>query len=160
MITAIGAMSDCEHSTKKSHTLTFINESHKQFYQQYLQKCRRQDCYHKALIYCLGLEEDTRERIESIYDFKSGCIKTECLHEGWITSGTGRVIRMAFNLYCNGMPSVKECSGIEEKLSECRRYSVEDLFCCGYARYFWEAIQLRYPEYCSYVDWEDLYAEN
>ncbi|WP_270444902.1 DUF6075 family protein, partial [Blautia intestinalis] len=25
---------------------------------------------------------------------------------------------------------------------------VEDLFCCGYARYFWEAIKIRYPEYC------------
>ena len=39
-------------------------------------------------------------------------------------------------------------------------YTVEELFCCGYARYFWEAIKIRYPEYCSYVDWEDMYAEN
>ncbi|WP_270444950.1 DUF6075 family protein, partial [Blautia intestinalis] len=37
---------------------------------------------------------------------------------------------------------------------------VEDLFCCGYARYFWEAIKIRYPEYCFYKDWEDTYAEN
>ena len=36
----------------------------------------------------------------------------------------------------------------------------EDLFCCGYARYFWEAIKIRYPEYCFYKDWEDMYAEN
>ena len=39
-------------------------------------------------------------------------------------------------------------------------YTVEELFCCGYARYFWEAIKIRYPEYCFYVDWEDMYAEN
>ena len=48
----------------------------------------------------------------------------------------------------------------EEQLQECRCYTVEDLFCCGYARYFWEAIKIRYPEYCFYVDMEDLYAEN
>ena len=158
--TAIGAQSGCEHSTKKSRTITFKNKEHKECYQHYLQKCREQDCYHKALIYCLGLEEDTRECIESIYDFRTGCVKVECLQEGWITSGTGRIIRMAFNLYCNGTPSVKNYPRTEDKLEEYRRYTVEDLFCCGYARYFWEAIQLRYPEYCYYVDWEDLYAEN
>ena len=26
--------------------------------------------------------------------------------------------------------------------------------------YFWEAIKIRYPEYCFYQDWEDMYAEN
>ena len=147
MSTAIGAQSGCEHSTKKSRTITFKNEAHKEFYQHYLQKCREQDCYHKVLIYC-------------VYDFRAGCVKPECLQEGWIISGTGRIIRMAFNLYCNSTPSVKGYTGTEDKLEEYRRYTVEDLFCCGYARYFWEAIQLRYPEYCFYVDWEDLYAEN
>ena len=30
-----------------------------------------------------------------------------------------------------------------------------------YARYFWEAIKIRYPDYCFYVDWEDMfYAED
>ena len=29
---------------------------------------------------------------------------------------------------------------------ECRQgYSVEELFCCAYAPYFWQAIQIRYP---------------
>lgn len=48
----------------------------------------------------------------------------------------------------------------EDQLKECQYYTVEDLFCCGYARYFWEAIKIRYPEYCLYKDWEDMYAEN
>ena len=48
----------------------------------------------------------------------------------------------------------------EDQLKECQCYTVEDLFCCGYARYFWEAIKIRYPEYCFYKDWEDIYAEN
>ncbi len=37
-------------------------------------------------------------------------------------------------------------------LEECQRYTVEDLFCCEYAVYFWEAVKVRYPEYCFPVD--------
>lgn len=54
---------------------------------------------------CLGIDRDTREHINRIYDFKSGCVKTECLHEGWQTSGSVRIVRMAFNLYCDGKTS-------------------------------------------------------
>ncbi|MCD7724709.1 MAG: DUF6075 family protein [Clostridiales bacterium] len=111
------------------------------------------------MVYCLGISEDTRDHVHSIYDFKSGCIKTECLREGWITSGSARIIRMAFNLYCNGTPSVEDYKRQEDRMSECRQYTVEELFCTGDARFFWEAIKIRYPEYCFYVDWEDLYAK-
>ena len=65
-----------------------------------------------------------------------------------------------FNLYCNGAPSVGDYEAEEDQLKECQYYSIEDLFCCGYARYFWEAIKIRYPEYCFYKDWEDMYAED
>ena len=41
-------------------------------------------------------------------------------------------------------------------MDQCRRYSVEDLFCCCYAPYFWQAIQIRYPEYATYN--KNLYA--
>lgn len=51
---------------------------------------------------------------------------------------------MAFNLYCNGTPSVYDYDDAEEQLSECKLYSVEDLFCCGYALFFWQAIQICY----------------
>ena len=69
--------------------------------------------YHKALCYCLGISVDTRRNINSIYDFKTGCVKTECLHEGWQTSGSMKVVRMAFNLYCNGTPSVDDYTKTE-----------------------------------------------
>ena len=129
-------------------------------YMEYLQKCRYQDVYHKALIYCLGLNSDTRDHVDRIYDFKEGYVKPECLYEGWQTSGSMKVVRMAYNLYCNGTPSVLDIEDAERKLEECSCYTVEELFCCGYARYFWEAIKIRYPEYCFYQDWEDMYAEN
>ena len=112
--------------------------------------------YHKALCYCLGISDDTRRNINSIYDFKTGCVKTECLHEGWQTSGSMKVVRMAFNLYCNGTQSVDDYTKTEEQVNECRRYTVEDLFCCAYAPYFWQAIQIRYPEYATYN--RELYA--
>lgn len=147
---------------KVTRTITFKNRAHEDFYQRYLPKCRYQDVYHKALVYCLGIDRDTREHVDRIYDFRTGNVKPECLHEGWQTSGSVKIVRMAFNLYCNGTPSVFEYddSDTDRQLNEMRCYTVEDLFCCGYARYFWEAIKIRYPEYCFYVDWEDLYAEN
>ena len=145
---------------RNTRTIIFKNEEHERFYKAYLQKCRCQDVYHKALVYCFGIDRDTRVNVDRIYDFKTGCVKTECLYEGWQPSGSMKIVRMAFNLYCNGTPSVLDIKDAEAQLEECQCYTVEDLFCCGYARYFWEAVKIRYPEYCFYVDMEDLYAEN
>ncbi len=47
-----------------TNTIIFRNEKHKDFYQTYMKKCRRQDVYHKALIYCLGISEDIRVNID------------------------------------------------------------------------------------------------
>lgn len=134
-------------------TIIFNGKAHEKFFWTYLQKCRYQDVYHLALVYCLGIDRDTRAHIDRIYDFKQGTVKTECLYEGWQTSGSLKIVRIAFNLYCNGTPSVYDSEDTEEQLSEARRYSVEDLFCCGYARYFWEAIKIRYPQYCFQHKW-------
>lgn len=140
--TASGANSEA------TRTITFKSAAHKDFYLEYLPQCRYQDVYHKALVYCLGIDADTRNHVNRIYDFKSGYVKPKCLNEGWQTSGSVRIVRMAFNLYCNGTPSVFDIEDAEEQLRECGCYTVEDLFCCGYAKYFWEAIKIRYPEYC------------
>ena len=139
--TALGA------ETKKEEKMIFISDAHERFYYEKLKEVRYQDVYHKALCYCLGISDDTRRNVYRIYDFKSGCVITECLHEGWQTSGSVRVIRMAFNLYCNGTPSVFDYEDGEERVDECRQYTVEEIFCCAYAPYFWQAIQIRYPEH-------------
>lgn len=148
--TALGAM-----ETKKENII-FISDAHEKFYYEKLKEVRYQDVYHKALVYCLGISADTRNNAYRIYDFKQGLVKTECLHEGWQTSGSMRVVRMAFNLYCNGTPSVSDYDDAEEQLAECRQYGAEELFCCRYAPYFWQAIQIRYPEYAK--DNKELYA--
>lgn len=143
--TALGATSDAN-----TQTITFRGQKHKEFYFEYLQKCRHQDVYHKALVYCLGIDEDTRNNVNAIYDFKTGYVNTDCLHDGWITSGSAKIVRLAFNLYCNGTPSVfdyEEKKDFDGAIYECRQYTVEDLFCCSYSPYFMEAIRVRYPEY-------------
>ena len=110
--TALGA------ENNKKQTINFISEAHEKFYYEKLKEVRYQDVYHKALCYCLGISDDTRRNINSIYDFKTGCVKTECLHEGWQTSGSMKVVRMAFNLYCNGTPSVDDYTKTEEQVNE------------------------------------------
>ena len=146
--TALGA--------EKEANVIFISEAHEKFYYEKLKEVRYQDEYHKALCYCLGICNDTRKNADRVYDFKTGYVKPECLHEGWQTSGSQRVVRMAFNLYCDGTPSVNDYDDAEEQLTECRLYTVDELFCCGYAPYFWQAIQIRYPEYTK--DNRKLYA--
>lgn len=149
--TALGA-----GANKAQNNIIFISDAHEKFYYEKLKEVRYQDVYHKALCYCLGISDDTRRNIKRIYDFKTGCVKTECLHEGWQTSGSVKVVRMAFNLYCNGTPSVSDYEDMEEQIDECRNYTVEELFCCAYALYFWQAVQIRYPEYAVYN--HNLYA--
>lgn len=142
--------------TEETKGIVFISNAHKKFYCEKLKEVREQDEYHKALVYCLGISNDTRIHINKIYDFKTGCVKAECLHEGWQTSGSAKVVRMAFNLYCNSMPSVSDDDSVEEQMQECKRYTAEELFSCAYAPYFWQAVQIRYPE-CAAYDHE-LYA--
>ncbi len=93
------------NSGKSTRTITFKNEAHKKFYMEYLQKCRYQDVYHKALVYCLGLNSDTRDHVDRIYDFKEGYVKPECLYEGGgkttTTINLGVVFRLLSQLCCN-----------------------------------------------------------
>ncbi len=132
---------------KEKEDIIFISGAHEKFYYEKLKKVRYQDVYHKALVYCLGINDDTRRNVSSIYDFKTGNVKPECLNEGWQTSGSMKVVRLAFNLYCNSMPSVFDYDNAEDQVDECKCYTVEEIFCCAYAPYFWQAVRIRYPEY-------------
>ena len=127
--TALGA------EKSKERKITFKNKEHEKFYHTYLSKCRYQDTYHKALVYCLGLSEDTRRNVKRIYDFETGLIKPECLQEGWQTSGSCCLTRLAFNLW-NGW-NADGCA------------TPYDLFTTSDATYMLEAVRLRYPEYCK-----------
>ena len=102
---------------RANEKLLFISDAHEQFYKEKLNIVRTKDCYHKALIYCLGINADTRANVDSIYDFENGLVKPKCLHAGWQTSGSSKVTRIAMNLYCNGTPSVIKESNYENQIS-------------------------------------------
>ena len=146
-------------SVNNTH-MVFANDEHETFYYEKLKQARYQDCYHKALIYTLGISEDTRNHFSQIYDIKSGYIKPQCLHQGLQTSGSVRVVRLAFNLYTDGTPSVDDYESKDEQISEYREHSISNIFCGSYALYFWEGIKLRYPEYCQKPkSIEEIFAE-
>ena len=94
--TALGA------GAEKAQDIIFISEAHEKFYYEKLKEVRYQDVYHKALCYCLGINDDTRRNANRIYDFKTGCVKTECLQEGWQTSGSVKVIQQIQQLLTRG----------------------------------------------------------
>lgn len=104
--------------------IRFASKEHEDFFLTNLERCRYKDVYHIALVYCLGISETTRQNVEEIYNFKTGSIITECLQRGWQTSGSIRIVRLAFNLYCNGTPSVDDMKSAEAKIAECEEYAV------------------------------------
>ena len=139
-------------NTAERAEIAFISKEHEKFYYEKLEQVRRKDCYHMALCYCLGINGDTRNNVDRIYDFSSGLVKPECIFEPWQTSGSLKVCRMAFNLYCNGAPSMDLYKTKDKKMEEQSHYNVEDIFCSSYAPFFWQAIQIRYPEYVTYKE--------
>ncbi|MCM1265428.1 MAG: DUF6075 family protein [Candidatus Gastranaerophilales bacterium] len=109
---------------------------HKEFYIAMEKCCKVWDCYHKAFFYCIGISEDARKNINQLFDFSTDQIKPETINEAWQTSGSKAVCRLAFNLW-NGY--------IEEESP--KDYTPDSIFCCSYAKWFWQAIRLRYAEY-------------
>ena len=56
----------------EKENINFISEAHEKFYYEKIQKVREADVYHKALCYCLGMNEDTRRNVDKIYNMKAG----------------------------------------------------------------------------------------
>lgn len=114
--------------------ILFKSSEHELFYNEMLAKCAYEDCYHRALMYTLGINEDTRRHINEIYDFGTRCIKLNSLKACWVTSGDLRAMRLAFNLFTDNVP--------ENTHKE--RYAVGEIFNYGDAEYYFQAIKLRY----------------
>lgn len=80
--------------------IRFNGREHLDFYTgMVLRTNAERDPYRKALFYTLGVNQDTRQHINDLYDFDDCGIKTEGLEKGWQTSGSLRVSCLAFNLY-------------------------------------------------------------
>ena len=104
------------------------------------------------MIYTVGISQDTRSRWSSFYDEKERTIKPEVINNGWQTSGSVRITRLAFQLFTDSTPTAIEYDKDDNpqySFKECQLYSVSDTFCCSYAPFFVEAVKLRYPDYFS-----------
>lgn len=123
--------------------IIFTSDEHKKFYNnkimEYSQMGRTPDSYIKSLFYLLSMTEDTRRNFDNLYNVRSGEIIPNGLKGGWLTETTKRICQLGFNLY-NGWSQEGR-----KKVSE--NYTPYYLFANEYAKYFVQAIQLRYPEY-------------
>jgi len=121
--------------------IRFSDREHKAFYTEMLSKTRNNDTYHQAFFYAIGICAETRRNIHTLFDFKEDGIRPEGLTAPWQTGGTRRLCRLAFNLWNGWTEEGKE-----------NRSTPYELFDCGFAPYFFEAIRLRYPEYCRSME--------
>lgn len=119
----------------------FCDVEHEKFYSDMLSRFHRQDAYHRALFYTLGLTRETRTHVQDLFDFSNDSIRPKGLKASWQTGTSLRASRLAFNLW----------NGWAEEQQE-RDSTPHELFDCRYAPYFFEAIRLRYPEYCRSHD--------
>jgi hypothetical protein len=121
--------------------IRFASKEHEAFYYDMLAATRNSDVFHKAFFYAMGISAEARRNISTLFDFKEDCIKPEGLSAPWQTGSTYRQCRLAFNLW----------NGWTEEGKETRSTPYE-LFDCSFAPYFFEAIRLRYPEYCRSME--------
>jgi len=118
--------------------IRFRDEIHRDFFLSMTNMLgSRGSVYHAAYFYLLGLCDTTRLHYADLYDFDAHQIKLDGLYGGWQTGSTTRLTLLAFNLW-NGWAE----DGQEIKSTPYY------LFDCDLAPYFFEAIKLRYPEFC------------
>lgn len=120
----------------------FKDRKHKECYMRLLKQVPKEDVYHRALFYTLSMSPDIRAHIKRVYDADEDFIKPECLEEGWQTSGSLRIIRLAFNLWGNWNDGYVTPS---------------DVFDSGEnAPYMLEAIKLRFPASFREINYHEL----
>ncbi len=122
-------------------TILFAGREHKAFFSEMLAKTCNDDTYHRAFFYTMGICPETRRNIHTLFDFEEDGIRPEGLAAAWQTGGTRRLCRLAFNLWNGWTEEGKE-----------NRSAPYELFDCGFAPYFFEAIRLRYPKYCRSLE--------
>lgn len=131
----------------ENEKIEFIDYEHENFYKRQISRLERigkADVYHKSAIYTLGICETTRSNFNNILNLEKDRTNIDSLQSAWQTGTSKRVTRMALNLWNSDNMYEDRKAEKEDRVS--KNYCVSELFCDGYARYFMEAIKLRYPE--------------
>ena len=124
--------------------MKFASAEHQGFFEDTMKHIKelwgKDDTYHQAFFYLMGLTDETRRHIRELFAFDNDSVNPEALDAAWQTGSTVRLCRLAFNLW-NGY--------VEEEEGE--EFSPYDLFACSLAPYFVVALRLRFPDRKSVV---------
>ena len=124
--------------------ILFAGKKHEDLFFELFKKMKTKDCYHGAAAYLLSLDPVIQDHINSVFDFSEDVIKPAALSAGWQTGTSMKTTRLLFNLWNSYMYDSEE--DFDNDIVS-KKYSIDEVFCCSYAPYYWQAIQLRYPEY-------------
>lgn len=127
--------------------MEFIDKEHELFWKEkklLLQEYGTTDSYYRALVYTLGTCKTTRDNFNKIFDIEKAKINIDSINDPYQTSTSAKVTRMAFSLF-NGCNYDSEIDVEKGQVSS--NYNVSNIFCCSYAPYFVNALEIKYPEY-------------
>ena len=51
--------------------IRFSSKAHRDFFVEMMGKCRKNDTYHRAFFYVMGIASETRANINRMFDFKN-----------------------------------------------------------------------------------------
>lgn len=124
-------------------SMLFADKEHKEFYEE---KCIgiKLDPYKKSVIYLLGICDETRKNFDNVIKGDFTEFRPN-LTAGWQTDTTQKIVRLAMNLWSG---SVYENVLDYEIGAVSKNFAPDEIFACSYAPFFFQAVQLRYPEYC------------
>ena len=123
----------------------FESETHRHFYQTV---CSRygfeagNDSYHCALVYYIGAAETLRRHWDTLYDPLERTINPEALHASFITHESGRLLRLAYDLF-HGGPVLYDTyyTDAEKQLMS---YTASSLFAGDMLEVKLEAVRIRF----------------
>lgn len=128
------------------NVIIFRNAEHAELYEEILDKMGNNDVYHKSAAYLLTLDTNIKDHINDVFDFTENSIILEALNQPWQTNTSKKTTRLLFNLW-NGYhtdgKTYTDEDGYENDLPS-RFYAVDEIFCSEYAKYYFEAIKLRF----------------
>ena len=129
--------------------MKFKDKDHELNYDSILELMKKDDCYHRSLAYVFALDTVCFTNLRRLFDFADDKIKPRSLDEAWQTVTSKKSTRLAFNLwngYCTDGETYIGSDGFEEILPSVY-YTPYNIFCCGYAPYYVEAVKIRFPEF-------------
>lgn len=124
--------------------MIFDNGVHQQFYNNNLERAKVKDCYSKSLIYVLGLNRDTRQHFDEIYNVETNEIKQDVINAPFQTNGSLAVTRLAFNLFNGTFYDVCNAENSKESTPNADQYTPIEIFKHWVSlEYFFEGIRIR-----------------